>query len=182
MSFPRTALHIGVLALFAFAGGFAAQALFGAQKAEAQYELQVTDQTTGATIQQMPTAAVNFLELKDQKNRKGYNAYVMDGQPGIVFYGEEGNMRMQQGTYTDKGERGMPFMSLNDKRGRVRMLFRLYGENESPVIIFKDNAGRDRMVLGLALKGPDQEPFLATKDKSAKGIDFIGEYFTPKKK
>jgi len=181
MSFTRLSLQLGVVALFAFAGGFSAQMLMGPSPALAQYEIEVQDQSTGAAITRAETPAINFFELRDPKNKKGLNAYVVDGQPGQVFYGEDGNMRLQMGTYTAKTERGQPFLGLSDSRGKMRLLFRLAGKNESPVIIMKDTSGRDRLVLGLALNNPEQEPFLATKDKMNKGSDRFGEYFAPKK-
>lgn len=179
MSFTRLSLQLGVVAVFAFIGGFSAQMLMGPSPALAQYEMQ--DQSTGTTINQAQTPAVNFFELRDAKNKKGLNAYVVDGQPGQIFYGEDGNMRLQMGTYTAKNERGQPFFGLSDSRGKMRMLFRLAGKNESPVIIMKDTTGRDRLVMGLALNNTEQEPFLGIKDKSGKGADLFGEYFAPKK-
>jgi hypothetical protein len=178
MSFSRLPLQLGVVALFAFAGGFAAQLLVKPSAALAQYEMQ--DQSTGTAITRAQTPAINFFELRDMKNKKGLNSYVVDGQPGQIFYGEDGNMRLQMGTYTAKGERGQPFMGLSDSRGKLRMLFRLAGKNESPVIIMKDTAGRDRLVLGLALNQPEQEPFLGTRDRNGKGVDWFGEYFVRK--
>ncbi len=171
MSIPRISLHVAVVALFAFAGGFAAQTLMGSSAARAQYEIQ--DQSTGAAITSVTPPAPNYLELRDGKNKKGITTYVMDGQPGQIFYGENGQMRLQMGTYSAKGERGLPLFGLSDTQGKLRLLFRLAGKNESPVIIMKDTNGRDRLVMGLDIDKPSQEPFLVVKDITGKGVDFI---------
>lgn len=154
-------MNAALVALFAFLGGFAAQALLGTSPASAQYE----------------QAVQSFFALSDDKNKKGINAYVADGQPGQVFYGENGQMRIQMGTYSGAGERGMPLMALSDSKGRIRLLFRLFGDNETPVMIMKDTSGRDRLVMGLSLNNPTQEPFLAITDKDGKGSDVFGQYF-----
>ena len=154
-------MNAALVAVFAFLGGFAAQALLGTSPAAAQYE----------------QAPQNFFALSDAKNKKGINAYVSDGQPGQVFYGENGQMRLQMGTYQGAGERGMPLFALNDSKGRIRLLFRLFGDNETPVMIMKDSSGRDRLVMGLSLGNATQEPFLAITDKDGKGSEVFGQYF-----
>jgi len=67
-------------------------------------------------------------------------------------------------------------MGLSDNKGELRMLFRLFGPNEVPVLIFKDSQHRDRMVLGLDLYDNDEEPFIATFDKSGKKQLLVGKY------
>lgn len=156
MHIPKIAGTLGVIALFSFAGGFAAQMLAGSPAlAEKGFS--------------------SFLALKDEKNAKGWNAYVSDGQPGMVFYGENGEMRLQAGTYNGGGERGQPMFSLNDASGHIKMLLRIAGSSDSPVIVMKDNQGRDRLVMGLSFDDK-QEPFLSLTDSAGVSKDFFGHY------
>lgn len=156
----RKILYVFVLMpLMAFGGGFCAQWLL---------------QPTQSLAQQAGDANVTL--ASDAKNARGIQAYVQDGQPGFILYGEDGQMRMQMGTYAGAGERGMPLLGLSDTKGRLRLLFRMAGANESPVIIMKDTGGRDRMVMGLSLSDPAQAPFLSTVDENGQKKDIFGKY------
>jgi len=156
MTTRRLFLQLAVLAAFSFAGGFAGT-FFTSHRAEAQQQQ-------------------SFFGLSDGKNAKGVNMYVSDGQGGQVFYGENGQMRLQMGTYNGAGERGLPLMALSDTSGHIRMLFRLAGENESPVIVMKDKTGTDRLVMGLGLSDSKQEPFLSVTDASGHRQNVFGSY------
>lgn len=163
-------LQCTVLALFSFAGGFAGQLYLG-KNAVAQ----VIDAPPETAAPRQP-AKQNFFELGDRKNRKAIDLYVMDGQGGQVFYDEGANLRLQLGTYSGAGERGQPMMGLNDSKGNIRLLLRLAGKNESPVLVMKDQSGTDRLVLGLSLSGGQQEPFLSVTDASGRRRDIFGSY------
>ena len=89
---------------------------------------------------------------------------------------EDGKQRMQIATYTSGGEKGLPLIGLWDNHERLRLLFRLAGQNESPVLIFKDTRGQDRMVMGLSLGGTTEEPFIATFDAQGKKNLLTGSY------
>ena len=156
MRFRRLSLQFAVLAVFSFAGGFAGT-LFTGHTAEAQQEQ-------------------NFFALSDAKNAKGVNTYVSDGQGGQVFYGENGQVRLQMGTYNGPGERGLPLVALSDTSGHIRLLLRLAGGNESPVLVMKDKTGTDRLVMGLGLSDAKQEPFLAVTDASGQRQNVFGSY------
>lgn len=158
MNFKRNVFNFATVAVFAFAGGFAAQVFFAPIAARAQMD------------------AESFFGLHDAKNSKGINFYVADGQPGGVFYGEDGGMRLQMGTYPGAGERGQPLVGLSDAKGHLRLLLRLAGTNNSPVLVMKDDAGRDRVVLGLALEKAEQEPFLTVTGNDGKAREVFGEY------
>lgn len=161
MGARRTFVHFLVVAAFSFAGGFSAALLGGGAPATAQQ------------------ASSGFFALNDGKNLKGVNLYVHDGQPGQIFYGENGQMRVQIGTYSGTGERGQPLFALSDVRGHIRLLLRLAGPNESPVLVMKDKAGRDRLVMGLALSGEGQEPFLSITGADGKRHDVFGSFTPP---
>ncbi len=156
MNKSRIVMQLAVLAVFSFAGGFAGN-LFSGQRAEAQQEQ-------------------SFFALSDAKNSKGVNTYVSDGQGGQVFYGENGKIRLQMGTYNGSGERGLPLVALSDNSGHIRMLMRLAGDNESPVLIMKDKSGSDRLVMGLGLSDAKQEPFLSITDAGGHRQNVFGTY------
>lgn len=78
----------------------------------------------------------------------------------VWVYGPDGKQRIQMATYPNAGEKGYPLMGFSDSRQRLRLLLRLAGPNESPVMIFKDVNGSDRMVLGLNYQGGDEAPFI----------------------
>lgn len=84
----------------------------------------------------------------------------------VFIYGDDGQVRLQMGTYTASGEKGLPLVGLSDNSGRLRMLFRLAGSNEAPVIIMKDTSGHDRLVMGLGMSGNSEAPFLNIVDDS----------------
>ncbi len=158
MTMKKTVAAFFVIAVFSFTGGLVGQAVFAPKAADAQAQ------------------SDSYFALHDAKNAKGITTYVSDGQPGQVFYGENGQMRLQMGTYNGAGERGLPLLALSDNTGHIRLLFRLAGENESPVMIMKDKSGRDRVVMGLQLGGAEQEPFLSVTDASGKSQNIFGSY------
>jgi len=92
----------------------------------------------------------------------------------VLIVGPDGRERVQIGTYPSAGERGLPLVGLFDNGSHLRLLLRLAGPQESPVLIFKDRRGRDRMVLGLGLN--DEEPFLSTADAGGKKTNVFGHY------
>ena len=142
--------------LFAFLGGFAAQMVMSSHESFAQ-------------------SVVNYFKLGDTGNPKGIEMYVSDESPAQNFYAADGKVRLQFGTYIAEGERGLPLISMSDNRGNVKMLLRLAGANESPVIIMKDNQKRDRLIMGLGTSG-DQSPFLSIIDKDGQKQNIFGTY------
>ncbi len=149
-------LQIPLLALCAFAGGFTAQTLLGVGPSQA-------------------AQLMSYFTLGDAQNSKGLELYVHQGGPAQNFYGADGKIRLQMGTYTAPGEKGLPLISLNDNSGNIRILMRLAGANEASVLIFKDKNHRDRMVMGLSLSGTE-EPFLATYDSNGSKTNVFGNY------
>lgn len=149
--------HILVIAFFSFAGGFTAQMIFSSSPSIAASGL------------------MDYLKLGDDFNSKGLELYVNQGSPAQNFYGADGKIRLQMGTYTAAGEKGLPLVSLNDNSGNIRMLLRLAGGNESPVLIMKDKNHRDRLIMGLGLSGAE-EPFLAIYDDNGVKKNIFGSY------
>ncbi len=97
----------------------------------------------------------------------------------LRLYAQDGGERVQVGTYSghySAAENGLPLVGLFDNRTKLRLLLRLAGPNESPVLVFKDGKGSDRMVLGLALHDSDEEPFLAYFDREGKKHTLLGTW------
>ena len=103
------------------------------------------------------------------------------GKGGAVLnlLSAEGDLRLQLGTYdgsVSRSEKGLPLVGLSDNGRRLRLLLRLAGKNESPVLVFKDTRGADRMVIGLGLAEESEEPFIATFDRNGKKQLLTGQY------
>lgn len=149
--------NILILAVFGFLGGMFSQLVIAPEKSFA--------------------AASEYIQrFFDKNNKLRLDLGVYNNTPVQQFYGEDGKLRIQLGTYIAPGEKGLPFIGLSDNNGNLRMLFRLAGSNESPVIIMKDKSQRDRIVMGLAPSDADQEPFLAYFDKDGSKHMAFGKY------
>ncbi|MBF0544675.1 MAG: hypothetical protein HQM08_09585 [Candidatus Riflebacteria bacterium] len=102
------------------------------------------------------------------------NAYMWAS--GMSVSGDDSKQRLQLAVYEAPGEKGLPMVGLSDNHEHLRMLLRLAGNNESPVIVIKDKQGRDRLVMGLDLDSPQEEPFLATFDAQGQKHLIFGSY------
>lgn len=91
---------------------------------------------------------------------------------GLWVPGPDGKDRIQIATYEAAGERGLPLVGLFDNRSQLRLLLRLAGTNESPVVVMKDRRGRDRLVMGLGMSG-EEKPFLVTTDEQGRKTDLL---------
>jgi len=104
----------------------------------------------------------------------------LDRPGGVVnLYGPDGKPRLEIGSYSGSvsaSERGQPLIAFHDNRQRLRLLFRLAGSNDAPVLVFKDTDGRDRMVIGLALTDGGEEPFIVSFDEDGKKTLVTGSY------
>ena len=88
---------------------------------------------------------------------------------GMSVSGHDGKQRIQLGTYDGSyapAEKGQPMFGLWDNSGNLRMLLRLAGSNESPVIVFKDREHHDRLVMGLDMTGSEEAAFATGYDQS----------------
>ena len=97
----------------------------------------------------------------------------------LRMYNQDGQERLQLGTYDGsqkRSEKGLPFIGFSDNDRQLRLLFRLAGPNQSPVLVFKDTNHRDRMVIGLAMADGDEEPFIAFFDESGDKHLLMGEF------
>ena len=124
----KNLLNILLTCAFAFAGGAVSEQLFTSKAASA--------------------AAEELKEFFDQSGKKRLDIGVFNNAAIQDFYGEDGQPRLQFGTYTAAGEKGLPMAAFSDNNGHIRLLLRLAGSNQSPVIILKDSKGSDRIVMG----------------------------------
>lgn len=78
-----------------------------------------------------------------------------DGGAGLFFYDTKGRNRLELGVYSP-AESEFPFVVLNDTHHEAAGIFRLFGLQETPVVVLK-NKGADRSILGL--NPTSTEPF-----------------------
>ncbi len=154
-------VSLAFMSIFAVAGGVVSQPLF----------------RIGASL--AAGEDPDRLTFPDHSGRLRLDVGVSNDQPIEDLYGEDGKLRLQIGTYTGEvssSERGLPVIAFSDNQGRLKMLLRIAGQNQSPVLVMKDNHENDRIVLGLSLNNPGEEPFLATFDKNGNKHMVFGDY------
>ena len=95
-----------------------------------------------------------------------------DGGPGLFFYDSHGRNRLVLGLYSP-AESEYPFVVLNDTHQAAAGIFRLYGTQETPVVVLK-NKGADRSIFGLNPVSTD--PFLVNYSADRKKTDIFGNY------
>jgi hypothetical protein len=99
-------------------------------------------------------------------------AMAPDGAPGLFFYDTKGRNRLVLGLYAP-AESEYPFVVLNDTNQKAAGIFRLFGGNETPVVVLKNKAA-DRSILGL---NPDStDPFLVYYSKEGKKTELFGNF------
>jgi len=91
----------------------------------------------------------------------------------LYLMAPEGGMRIQAGTYDQPSEKGLPLIGMSDNKDHLRLLFRLAGSNESPVLVMKDKKGADRLVMGLGMNGVSEEPFIEIVDDRGSKTDLV---------
>jgi hypothetical protein len=95
-----------------------------------------------------------------------------DGGPGLFFYDSKGRNRLVLGLYSP-AESEYPFVVLNDTHSEAAGIFRLFGGQETPVVVLK-NKGVDRSILGL--NPTSTEPFLVTYASDHKKTAVFGSF------
>ncbi len=168
----KSVTHALLVCVFAFLGGFVSDQFFSPRSSHAEL---VPDLLAREPINTGET-------YKDSKKRKRISlGATPEGPPIQEFYGEDGTVRLQIGTY--KGyegqtpDSGLPLISLMDNTGKLRLLLRVTdGKNKSPALVMKDSKGEDRVVLGLSVNREGEEPFLAYFDKLGGKHMVFGNY------
>jgi hypothetical protein len=171
MIMQKPLLHTVLVCFFAFLGGFVSNQLFSPSSSSAEDALSIARSGMVSTVQ----------VFRDSAGRKRIDIDTSRDYPVQDFYGENGTLRLQLGTYSGPekagSEGGLPLIGLSDTMGRLRMLFRLaQGKNQSPVIVFKDTKGKDRIILGTAFNDGDEDPFLAYFDKHGGKHTVFGKF------
>lgn len=178
-----SALRLGLICAFAF---------FGAMAAKGFYDSRAT-----AAIVPEPDEARTLVGSSRphsiQASRRNGNVikyiYGVDGniqldqgifrnQPISDFTDEGYRLRLQMGTYPGdvrSSETGLPVVTLYDRTGDLKELFRLDGGNQSPLVILKSH-GTNRLIMGLALNDAGEEPFLAYFDKQGTKRMLFGRF------
>jgi hypothetical protein len=95
-----------------------------------------------------------------------------DGGPGLFFYDSQGRNRLVLGLYSP-AESEYPFVVLNDTHQAAAGIFRLFGGQETPVVVLK-NKGADRSVYGL--NPSSTEPFLVNYSSDRKKTEVFGSF------
>jgi len=95
-----------------------------------------------------------------------------DGGTGLFFYDSKGRNRLVLGLYSP-AESEYPFVVLNDTHNEAAGIFRLFGGQETPVVVLK-NKGADRSVFGL--NPASTEPFLVNYSTDHKKTAVFGAF------
>jgi hypothetical protein len=99
-------------------------------------------------------------------------AMAPDGAPALFFYDTRGRNRLVLGLYSP-AESEYPFVVLNDTHNEAAGIFRLFGGQETPVVVLK-NKGADRSILGL--NPASTEPFLVNYSSDHKKTAVFGSF------
>jgi hypothetical protein len=99
-------------------------------------------------------------------------AMAPDGAPGLFFYDTHGRNRLELGIYSP-AENEYPFVVLNDTHQLAAGIFRLFGPQETPVVVLK-NKGADRSIFGLNPNSTD--PFLVNYATDRSKTAVFGSY------
>jgi hypothetical protein len=95
-----------------------------------------------------------------------------DGGPGLFFYDSKGRYPLVLGLYSP-AESEYPYVVLNDTHNEAAGIFRLFGGQETPVVVLK-NKGVDRSILGL--NPSSTEPFLVNYSSDHKKTAVFGNF------
>jgi len=95
-----------------------------------------------------------------------------EGGPALFFFDAQARNRLVLGLYAP-AEKEAPFVVLNDPSQRAAGIFRLFGANDTPVVVLK-NGGVDRSIYGL---NPGTfEPFLVNYGADGRKDAVFGKY------
>jgi hypothetical protein len=122
---------------------------------------------------QLIRSAGLLIPVFDYRGHRAVQAAKLNGDgSGFYFYNAEDHNRLMAGIYPENPAEPLVSLSPDNASNAVKGLLRLAGGNHSGVVVVKDNADHDRVVMGLDLSGPDEEPFLVYFDKSGKKAVF----------
>ena len=125
-----------------------------------------------ATPQDVIVSASRIRLLDGTGRTRAELAMSPDGGPGLFFYDTKGRNRLVMGLYSP-AESEYPFVVLNDTHNEAAGIFRLFGGQETPVVVLK-NKGADRSIFGLNPASTD--PFLVNYSTDRKKTAVFGNF------
>ena len=131
----------------------------------------ILTEAAAATTQDIVSAS--RIRLLDPTGRaRAELAISPDGGAGLFFFDTKGRNRMVLGLYSP-AESEYPFVVLNDTHNQAAGIFRLFGTQETPVVVLK-NKGADRSVYGL--NPSSMEPFLVNYSAGGNQTALFGNF------
>ncbi|MEO7725696.1 MAG: hypothetical protein ABIS45_00400 [Burkholderiales bacterium] len=117
--------------------------------------------------------SVSRIRMLDAKGKvRAELAMSPDGGPGLFFFDTQGRNRLVLGLYSP-AESEFPFVVLDDTHQHAAGIFRLFGGQETPVVVLK-NQGADRSIFGL--NPASTEPFLVNYSADRKKTALFGNF------
>jgi hypothetical protein len=128
---------------------------------------------TSSTVQaELRKAAYNEINLyNNEGKRTAFFGSGTIGQGTMWLYDNQGQARIQIGTYEAPAEAGQPVIGLQDNSANLRAIWRLHGKKDSPVLVLKDISGDDRIVMGL--RGDSETPYLEYTNDQGRKINLL---------
>ncbi len=158
--------YLAGLLVAGFAGGIVGAIVAG------QVATGLVSPATAATSAQEVVSA-NRIRLLDAGGKtRAELAMSGDGGPALFFYDTHGRNRLVLGLYSVT-ESEYPFVVLNDTHQLAAGIFRLFGSQETPVVVLK-NKGADRSIFGLNPSSTD--PFLVNYTANANKTAIFGDF------
>lgn len=136
------------------------------------FDLRAVLPPAAAATSQDVVAASRFRLLDATGRARAEIAMSPDGGPGLFFYDSKGRNRLVLGLYSPS-ESEYPFVVLNDTHQAAAGIFRLFGAQETPVVVLKNKA-TDRSVFGL--NPISTEPFLVNYSADRKKTEVFGTF------
>lgn len=106
-----------------------------------------------------------------QGSRTGFLGSGSIGQ-GVMFVSDDlGNVRLQMGSYDTGAEQGQALLGMQDRMNNLRLLFRLFGPDDSPTVILKNKSGQDQIVMGL--EGKPETPYFLYRNGKGQMVNLL---------
>ncbi len=105
--------------------------------------------------------------------RIGYLGPGNGGQGTLFLFNTKQGIEIQMGAYDSGSETGQSLFGMHDRKGDLRLLMRLHGNEDSPVIILKNKNGIDKMLIGLG--GDAELPFIKYQNSKGEMVNLLKE-------
>ncbi len=104
--------------------------------------------------------------FNDNKERIAVIGAHPGGEGTLFLFDGKGKTEIMMGAYPSGAEKGQSMIGMHDRNNHMRFLLRMYGAKDSPTMIMKDSAGRDRIVFGLDANS--EKPYFMYSDDSGR--------------